>query len=109
MDHGEKESRMKNQTMPVKTAQMRSFGLIVGAVFFVIGFLLISYKKISKDFIKKNIYFLISLILTILTFIMYLLINDLFNTWLLYLKLPFLQASIAERSIYGNLMLPIAA
>ena len=29
---------MKYQTMPVKTAQIRSFGLIVGAVFFVIGF-----------------------------------------------------------------------
>jgi len=71
---------------------------------FVIGFLLVSYKKISNDFIKKNIYFLASLILTILIFIIYLLINGLFNTWLLYLKLPFLQASIAERSIFANLI-----
>ena len=78
--------------------------IVLFFISFIIIFLLISYKNINKDFIKKNIYFLISFIFTISIFLIYLIFNDLLENWILYSKLPFFQANIAERSIYGNLV-----
>ena len=78
--------------------------IVLFFISFVIIFLLTSYKNINKAFIKKNIYFLISFIFTISIFFVYLLLNDLLDNWIQYSKLPFFQANIAGRSIFGNLV-----
>ena len=76
-------------------------------IFFLISLiLLILYlrKKYDFNFIKKNIYFLISFFITTSIFFIYLYINQLINLWFLYQKLPFIFANVYDISLFQKIL-----
>ena len=62
-------------------------------------FTILTLKRIDKNFIKKNINCLVSFVVTIGIFIIYLLYNNLLSVWLEYQKIPFIMADAYDITV----------
>jgi len=80
------------------------YNFVISLFLILLIILLIVLRKYNFYFIKKNIYVISGLFSTILLFLIYLFIFDLFEIWFLYQKIPFLLSSHYEITLIDKFL-----